>query len=272
MIKLIVLDLDGTLITDQKELTQQTIDIIREAQEKRILVTIATGRAFELTKPYAEKLNIKIPLILNNGALIKHRNPESIITKHTLDDKTVDYFIDYANQHQLGYTFYAEDGFYTNDPNRTAFYTTWNESHPDAQIKLIQDPTKEDLFTRSLYKMLIVIPDEDMMSQTYTRFKDHPDFHVTQSLNEFFDVLPKGINKGTALKQLMESYHLKPENVLVFGDNTNDLEIFKVAMHTVAMPNASEDLKAIAKTIALDDNNNDGVAKTLKRFLDENKV
>ena len=272
MIKLIVLDLDGTLLSDQKVLSDESVRAIKLAQEKGFLVTIATGRAYELTKPYAERLNITMPLILDNGALIKDPVSKTILFRNTLEPDTIEYFVNYANDNQLGYTFYAEDGFYIKDPERLDFYQKWNQEHPDSLIELHTEFNEESLKERPFYKMLLMIPDYQLMTKTYSMFKDNPKFHITKSLSEFFDVLPHHTTKGTALHFLMERYQLKPEQVLVFGDNTNDLEIFKTAMHSVAMPNATEDLKKVAKSIALADNNNHGVAKTLEYFLTENKL
>ncbi len=272
MIKLIVIDLDGTLLTDDKQLSQNSIEVIDRAQKEGYLVTIATGRAYELTKPYAEMLNIKMPLILNNGALIKELNSNAIIDKKTLDADTVKFFVDYADKNQLGYTFYAEDGFYINDAERLSFYENWNHLYPQSKINLHTEFSDHTLANHPFYKMLMMIPDYHMMKQTYTRFKEDPKFHITKSLSAFFDVLPKATTKATALRTLMKRYHLSSEQILVFGDNTNDIEIFNLAMHSVAMPNATDDLKETAKAIALDDNNHDGVAKTIERFLNENKL
>ena len=267
MIKLIYIDLDGTLLNDDKILTQKTKDTIKEVMSKGYHVGIATGRAYELAKPFAEELNIKMPLILNNGSLIKDPVTNKILYQKHLDNQALKPFLDYANKHNIGASFYAEDAFYTNDPLRIDYYKRWNLDYPQSTLPIIEKLDENIIKDHPFYKLLLVIHDEAQMLDAFKYFSETETFNITQSLDIFFDVLPKDTSKGSALKFILDRFDIKKEHVLVFGDQLNDVEMFQEALHSVAMPDSPKRLKEFAKRIALDDHNHDGVAKTLEQFL-----
>ncbi len=267
MIRLVVLDLDNTTLTNDKSLSEATLKQVRKLSDQGVLFTLATGRAFELTRPYADALGITLPLIVNNGALIK--TPEGRITmKSTLERSAKRDLLRHARAYDLGYTYYTENGFYSNDTERLDVYERWNETHLDSRIVIHKRDNTDELIDIDAYKLLILDQNEERFIKNYRKHEQRDDATVTRSQSYFLDVLPPNTSKATALARLIEDLGLMPEQVLAFGDNDNDAEMLKYAGIGVAMPHGSDRAKAAADTIALADNDADGVARTLKVFAD----
>ena len=214
MIKLVVLDLDHTTLNHQRQLTLRTKTVISACLEKGVKVTLATGRAFELAKPYALELGIQEPLILNNGALVKSLDGKILYAK-TLSKPVQEKLLTLAETEGFSYTFYAEDGFYTSPSERLDFYQAWNQTYAEAQIKLHIHHQAKTFFGVNAYKLLIVIKNEKDFEKHYKHLKKTQEAHVTKSQEAFLDILPKDVNKGTALEILLKKYNLNTEEVLV---------------------------------------------------------
>lgn len=265
MIKWIVCDMDNTLLTSDKTLTDQTRAVLAAFQAKGVAIGLATGRAYELAKPYAQALDITLPLIVNNGALIKTVQGD-IVKAHHLSPETYRPFMHYANTHGYPVTFYGEEGFYSDDPERLAFYEAWNQQHPHAAVKV--HPLKALNNNTQVYKMLMVIDAPSAMNETLKKYRNHPKVHITRSQHNFFDVLPHATSKGDALEVLLDKYNVLPGEIIVFGDEDNDVEMLAKSPYSYAMPNGSKRAKAAARHIALANHDAEGVAKTLHTWLE----
>ncbi|TVP94264.1 MAG: HAD family hydrolase [Acholeplasmatales bacterium] len=264
MIKWVVCDLDNTLLTGDKRLSPKTLEVLASLRDKGIAVGLATGRAYELAKPYAQAIQTDLPLILNNGALTKTLKGAVLSASH-LKPEVFRPLITYANEHGYPVTFHAEEGFYTEDPERLAFYDAWNQRHKDAAVSVHALNRLHD--TQRVYKMLMVIDDPSRMTATLEQFRHHPNCHITRSQHNFLDVLPPDTSKGEALLVLLKGANIKPEEIIVFGDEDNDVEMLQLSPHSYAMPNASNNAKEAACHLAFDDHDADGVAKTLASWL-----
>ncbi|MFW5842105.1 MAG: Cof-type HAD-IIB family hydrolase [Bacillota bacterium] len=271
MIKLIILDLDHTSLTNDKHLPSALINTIHTLRKDGIMVTVATGRAFELTKPYTDMAKITMPVILNNGALIKDMNSGTIHLANTLTKATKAKILDYVKKENLHFTFYAEGALYTNDQERIAFYEAFEKDF-SVDLNIVKTMDADQFMGTDVYKFLNIERDAKVFKKRYRTFKDTFDAHITQSQAEFLDILPVDTHKGNAVKWLKNHYNLTTENILVFGDNDNDVEMFKEAGISVAMPNGSDKARHNATMIALDNNNHDGVSKTLDYLRQTNRI
>ena len=269
MIKLIIFDLDHTTLNDSKQLSPRFLNLVTQLQNKGIKTTFASGRAYELVKPYALKANIDAPLILNNGALIKTVNNREPLVKKTLSEQAKTDIIKEVLAQNLPFAFYCETAFVTNDEERTNFYQIWNETYPDSFITIVQSTDYAFLKHLDPYKLLIIDQNKQTFNSRYFRLKKRKDAHVTKSQDHFLDILPLNTNKGEGVKWLKDYYGYHKDEVLAFGDNDNDIEMFKQVGYSVAMPNGSLAAKAAAKVIAPADSNHDGVSQVLEYLLTE---
>ncbi len=264
--KLIALDLDNTLLKQDKSISAYSMQVIEQLRDEGHIVTLATGRAYELTKPYAEQLAIKEPLILNNGALIRDTKGE-IYKESKVCFEAIDLMLHYADKHDLGYTFYAPDGFHTNDLKRIKFYEAWNASHPTSIIDIHYHETIKPLLKKDAYKLLIIDNDKTRFNKAYGKYRNQSFAHITKSQTAFLDVLPQNTSKASALKTLAEQLNIPKQDIIAFGDNDNDVEMLSYAHLSFAMPNATTAAKTAANQLAAATCEEDGVAKTLDNLL-----
>lgn len=269
MIKLIVLDMDGTLLRNDKTISDATKSIIYTIKSMGIKVTIASGRAEPLIYPYAKMLEVDEYVLINNGTTIKNLHSSKVLSNHTINQDTKNTIMDTVLQNNLAFTLNANGIFYTNSLARKSFYERWNAANPDSLIHYEFVADFMALKPLKAEKILLIIDDESEIDHYETYFKDYTDIHSTKSQNNFLDIMPKSVNKGSALKILAESSQLLKEEIMVFGDHDNDAEMLAYAGIGVAMPNGSLKAKNSASFLALDTNNNDGVRKTLEHFLHE---
>jgi Cof subfamily protein (haloacid dehalogenase superfamily) len=267
MIKLIVSDLDGTLLPTHKTLSPKTIETIKKIQAMGIKFALASGRAEPLMKPYARLLDVNEYAIINNGTLIKNLMTDEVLVRHKLAKEAQAIVMQEAFNKSIEFTLNANGIFYTNSQTRKFFYDKWNKAHKDALIHYEMVHRYDDILDLQADKILLIIDDENLINHYLEVFSKRDDCHVTKSQDNFLDIMPKGINKGQALAHLARVYKLNPEEIITFGDHDNDFEMITYATVSVAMPNGSEKAKKASSFIALDTSDHDGVSQTLEQFI-----
>ena len=255
MYKIVILDLDGTLLTSDKRISEYTKEIIRKLN-KDVKFVLASARAFVTIKPYLKKLgllNKNNYTIAFNGSLVVNNFEEPIIDEEIENNskRILQEYIDSNNQ--------VEWHYYTYDKN-----ILMND------IKDIFDFIKNN----KIYK-IVCLANEDIIIKMR---KDMPYsitelFQITSSEPTRIEFVKKGMRKIEAIKLLLKELNINSSEVIAMGDGENDIEMIKYAGCGIAMGNATEEVKSIADIIT-DTNDNDGVGKILKKIFvkgDENK-
>lgn len=269
-IKLLAIDMDGTLVTSKKEITPRTADALRAAMQKGIEICIATGRyttyLFDILRP----LGITGPAVMGNGAAVmdeKEMYFHSLISEADLRQisalclkERAALFINVE-----GYTC-CLDNDYTMQAARH-----WAADRPDndimATLHFYQDPEKllADVIGKT-GKLIVLHFEEKRARELIEIFKKQSSLGVIYSEFGHIDLANPGLTKLSGLKMVMEMKGLKPEQVMAFGDGENDTEMIEYAGFGVAMGNACAEAKAAADYVA-PGNDEEGVAKTIEQFL-----
>lgn len=269
-IKLLAIDMDGTLVTSKKEITPRTADALRAAMQKGIEICIATGRyttyLFDILRP----LGITGPAVMGNGAAVmdeKEMYFHSLISEADLRQisalclkERAALFINVE-----GYTC-CLDNDYTMQAARH-----WAADRPDndimATLHFYQDPEKllADVIGKT-GKLIVLHFEEKRARELIEIFKKQSNLGVIYSEFGHIDLANPGLTKLSGLKMVMEMKGLKPEQVMAFGDGENDTEMIEYAGFGVAMGNACAEAKAAADYVA-PGNDEEGVAKTIEQFL-----
>ncbi len=259
---MIAIDLDGTTLNNQSQLTHKTIQTLRLLDQMGHLVTIVTGRPYRTAKDIYAQLGIDTGLVNFNGALCHHpKHNEWIPSYHEELDKEIAFEI-FANQDLLGIDVLMAEG-------RDQLFTT-SMNLPDspfypkdkAKIALL---SREEL-TYNPTALTIFCPIEDQQKIAQRLENHYGDVISVRTWGGFLPVLEivrSGINKAVGVKRIADFYHIPKENILAFGDEDNDLEMIEYAGLGVAMNNAIPELKAIANDETNDSNNEDGLANYL---------
>lgn len=269
-IKLIVSDIDGTLLTNDNEISPQIKHYVEKLQEKDIHFSLASQRVHSSIFPIAKELGIKIPYISLNGSLIQDNEGEVILNKSVIDKKYVVKAIKLAERYYTKIALCYNDVIvYTEDNSVVKDFmsrlgTTYTEvksygDYLDNVLEIIMSGNDRKIMKHIHSKMLL--PFGFYLKVKYTR---------SQSFKGVYnvEVIRKGINKKTGLNILAKYLKLKKEEVLVFGDWYNDRDLFLFGGTNIALKNAVEELKDVADYVTDKSNEDDGVGEFLKMFYD----
>lgn len=255
--KLCVFDLDGTLLDEDKCITLETIELIKELK-KTYDVTIASGRSYMMVDEYVKLLVIHLPLILCNGSIIRGNG---FYKSYPLDGKILMILLPLLDAYESHLHVYTEDKVYTKVINGNVMdlhgdLKEW-DSHLDVCVV-----DKYSFINESVFKILIPISDQNDLLPYIQAISG---LHVFRS-GGAYEVVSSYADKGLALKTLCQALNFEPDQVVVFGDSENDLGMFEYAGTGIAMANACDRLKDLADYISLS-NRNEGVAHGIKKWL-----
>lgn len=284
MIKLLALDLDGTLLASNGVISDANKQAIKKAEEKGVLVTIVTGRRFRDARPVALELNLNAPLISHNGALTKFADSLETVAVSILPNETIREVL------RVGRNLDA-DAMLSCDPHGKGVllydrisaenvplqkYLAWSKRlhgaeageavlHVESLEKVLGDyETVHVSFSgncASMAQLEIILQNELAGKATIlTTVYGALDFTLV-------DILPPDASKGVGLEKLAQFENLNAENVMAIGDNFNDLEMLEFAGTAVLTGNAAPELLESRRFHETMSNDENGVALAIERFI-----
>jgi Cof subfamily protein (haloacid dehalogenase superfamily) len=272
-IKLIVADLDGTLLTNDAKLSERTKYLIQQLKAKGVLFTFASGRLHSALSSYAEELNLKVPIISLDGCLIKKNGEYTPLYKSFVPQRYVKRALEYADHHLLNIALCNTDSIY---------YTERNSVIPDLMekfgAKYVEVPEYNGL-TKHTLEITIASDYKDNVKHV----RDKMSFPHTFGLNisyfkshtydgiYYLEIRKNSSNKGKALKILLRHLGIKQSETAVIGDWHNDLSLFLPKVLKVTLSNSLPELKLLADIQISKDNNNEGAADFLEMVLKAKK-
>ena len=268
MIKLVAIDMDGTLLNSKKELLEETKQYFKDFHKKETdtLLVLCTGRPETGIRPYLKDLGYLEEnhyIISQNGANIYESRTGKRVMDAFLDSAAIQKWIELGKKHGISVMGAGVDYYYCFDQEPTE----WMEF--DVKLvsgKLKRIPTKESLNT-DFYKILLMGDEEQLNEfETFIPEEWRDEFYVVRSQKYLVEVLTKGVNKAFGLEKLAQKLNIQPSEIAAVGDAANDIEMLEYAGLAIAMGNASEEVKAIAD-IVTDTNENNGVIKAIDKLI-----
>jgi len=268
MIKLIAIDMDGTLLNSKKELLDETKQYFKNFHNKNTetLLVLCTGRPETGIRPYLKDLGYLEEnhyIISQNGANIYESQTGKRLMDAFVDSAAIQKWIELGKKHGISVMGAGVDYYYSFDEDPTE----WMEF--DVKLvsgKLKRIPTKESLNT-DFYKILLMGDEEQLNEfETFIPQEWRDEFYVVRSQKYLVEVLTKGVNKAFGLEKLAQKLNIEPSEIAAIGDAANDVEMLEYAGLAIAMGNASEEVKAIAD-IVTDTNENNGVIKAIDKLI-----
>jgi Cof subfamily protein (haloacid dehalogenase superfamily) len=268
-IRLLVLDIDGTIAGRSNEISEPVIQAIKQAQMQGIGVALATGRMYRSAMRFHRCIGSQLPLVVYNGAWIQdpftgklhqHLPVSPALARRLLDDLEQPELRDRLSVH-----FYIDDRLYVRQvTSLTQSYAERSGIEPIAvgDLRSILDrcPTKVLALSREVSLI------QELLSDLQQRY-DAKELYLTQSTVNFLEATHPQANKGSATRYLVERIlNLEAKNVMAIGDNFNDAQMLKYAGLSVAMGNAPTAVKDLADWVA-PSVAEDGVAVAMKKFL-----
>ncbi|MAS35724.1 MAG: hypothetical protein CL610_17070 [Anaerolineaceae bacterium] len=264
-IKLIVVDLDGTLLNAEHEITERTQDAIKAAQAQGVKVVLATGKTRGSALKVIDQLGLDTPGIYVQG-LVVHDAAGSILRQETLDPAVVRQVITFAEDRGFSLIAYSGTRTFVRARNHnTNLVIEYGE--PEAEVV---GPLQNILDTTPFNKLMAIDRAEPRRVKAL-RWQlgmqlDGTARLVQPALEEMVEVLPKNGSKGTALKALLKDLHLAPSQVMALGDGENDIEMLEYAGVGVAVANAEPILKKVADYVTTA-SYGEGVAEAIERYI-----
>ncbi len=284
--KLFVTDLDGTLLNSNHELTENSKVVLKRATTMGIPLCIATGRSYRDILRIFSDFEVKPYIISSNGASLYDNSGEKLHGV-SIPKEQVKEIITYLKAHNL--QFEVADDEYT-------YITQWSIDLLKKELEDVgdQDQTKKKelendvlgivlsqgnlKFVSSIDEMIEKVSSANSISsisaylnkisQAMDYFTMDKRIRTFSSWKYNFEMTSRDTSKGIALKVLSEQLGISLEDVVVVGDNYNDLSMLKIAGYKVAMANAVENVKSLADEV-IKSNDEEGVADFLQRLLDE---
>lgn len=268
-IKLIALDLDGTLLTSDLKITKNTIDVLNEAMNKGKEVVICTGRTIaELPLEFEHMPYIKY-YITSNGAIIWDRHHIRMIYENPIPVDDVRKLMDILKPFDLRIELFALGRVFIDQYCYDHLDEYGGGNHveflhgsrtPVPEIKsFIQE------FDEPVDKFNLFFKTPEQRKEVWDKCVALG-FNVTSSFEQNMEVNSKTANKGTALKSLVNRLNIDVSSVMVVGDQLNDMTMLRYAGHPIAMGNAVDDIKSLA-TYITKTNDEDGVAHAVKKLV-----
>ncbi|OBI44337.1 haloacid dehalogenase [Mycobacterium kyorinense] len=261
-IRLLLADVDGTLVDQQKQLTDAAVDAVRKLHDADVLFAVTSGRPPKGMAMLIDPLDLKTPIAGFNGGIFVKRDM-SVIEQKVLPDDLVVPIAEVISSHDLDVWIYQGADWYVPD---------MDGSHVDRESKTVQFKPKvmKDAkdHTESVAKIVGVSDDHDAVKAATQAVQDRFGDRVAASPSQpyYLDVTHPEADKGSVAKYLAAQYQLTPEQIATIGDMPNDILMFEHSGLTIAMGNADEKVKAAAKEVT-DSNDNDGFAKAVERFV-----
>lgn len=259
-IKAIAFDMDGTLLTDAKEVSLRTKRCFQALEERGISLILSTGRSFEALEPYKKDLNLNHPVICYNGAQILGKSGE-LIRDHLVTDTNSRHLIDFARKEGVHLQIYRDGKLYFEKRTPEAeFY----ENHVSVKGEIVNF----DNFNPLKFTKLMYLGDHQYLTGLETLLTEQfgNDMSIMFSNPMFLEFMDGLVSKGHALVEVAEHLGIETDNIMAFGDGDNDKSMIETAGIGVAMENATTEVKAVANELTLS-NNDDGVAEFLEEFF-----
>ncbi|WP_373926321.1 Cof-type HAD-IIB family hydrolase [Bacillus sonorensis] len=239
-VKLVALDMDGTLLNDEQTISEENRKAIKEAEAKGVYVVLSTGRTLMTCREFAESLELSSFLITANGSEIWDSSFQ-LVKRQLLHPDHVKMMWELRNLHNTDFWAASVD-------------KVWRGEFP------------EDIHSYEWLKFGFDIPDDDVRSLVLEALKKNKELEVTNSSPTNIEVNAIGINKAAALAKVSERLGFTMENVMAVGDSLNDIAMIKEAGLGVAMGNGQDIVKETADWIT-DTNNENGVAKAIRHWV-----
>ncbi len=271
--KLVALDLDGTLLKDNKEISSRTVEYISELKKNGIDVVIATGRSYYHGKKLIEPLKEDMIILANNGSIARHTSNDEVIfanylskdnAKNIINDSIESGFypILHINEFIQGYDLIIEK-----NPDNSGYHGYMEKDN--IRFKKIKF---DNLKYEKILSVCITGEFDKLENFRKNIINKYPNTYNSftsrnlkiRALLEFLDL--RGC-KWEGIKIYAESKNIATEEIISIGDDNNDIELIKKSGLGIAMINGTTEIKNIADKISKYDNNSDGVIKELKNYL-----
>lgn len=281
MKKLIAIDMDGTLISSNLDISAENIQAIHKAQQAGHIVMMCSGRAPEDIMTFIEQKSLRCPVAGSNGTVVIADG--QVLSQISMNQEAVKKIAAVLDQQQVPYMLYTNQGTHA-----ISSWKQWMEAsierHPEIAEKFTPLERKmiahhaSELTGKSFDHIDALLAKEELLVQKFfmiilsgqeeltAELELIPDLSITSSFPLNIEIMDIHGHKGTGVKVMAEYYNIPMENTVAIGDNYNDVPMFEAAGFSIAMGNADEQVQNLADAVTLT-NNEHGVAHAIEKYV-----
>lgn len=268
MYKLIALDMDGTLLREDKTISKETLKAIQKAKNKGVKIVLSTGRPIDGINRYLKELDLVHDndyAVAYNGAVVQNTKTKEIVAQTLMSHEDLSYL--YNLSLELKVNIHA----LTESVCITPKWSKYSQVEVDINDIPLEIVDFNNLDKSTTIVKIMFIDEPEYLSQVIEKLpaEVYEKYSVLRSAPYFLEFLDKKVNKGYGVELLAKRLGIKPEEVICVGDAGNDIHMIKFAGLGVAMGNAFPEVKEIADYITLS-NEEHGVAHVIDKFVLKN--
>ncbi len=266
-IRVLALDLDGTLTNHEKKITPRTMAALKAAQAQGVQLVLASGRPTVGIEPLAKELDLYRQggyILSYNGGTVLDCKTGEVLYQNKLPAEMIPEIYAFAKAQGVTVISYNNDGVISENPT-----DPWALKECEInKIPMIQVDDIVSYIDYPVSKMLLTF-DPSLMETVEPAMQAQFDGRLDayRSCAFFVEAVPLGVAKDASLAALLDTLGLAPENLMACGDGMNDRSMIAYAGTGVAMQNAEEAVKAVADYVTVADNDHDGVAEAIEKFI-----
>lgn len=266
MIKMLVLDIDGTILSAKTPITTKLIKYIKILKQNGIKVVIATGRMHKSAKVIAAELGTDDPIISYQGGMVIDKS-NNILDNRILDENLAREVIEYFRKEKIHTNIYINDELIVEQESKEII-----DYIEGKYVKYTKVETFDGLDFSGLNKVLAINYNPDLIKKQVNvlqqRYKNK--LYIVRSTPYFCEVANPTATKGNGIRFLAKLWNIKQEEIMAIGDQDNDIEMLLAAGKRIAMGNATEELKKVSNYITktVDEH---GVICAIEKFIDLKK-
>lgn len=266
MKKLLAVDLDGTLLNENHEISQANLEAIRDFQKRGGSVVVATGRNFQAATIYAEKISQSLPMICFNGAYIYDPDTDGFSQKRFLSNEQIERVIEIAEAHDVLYRYYDMQTIYATEGMRKAL-SKYEGGFGVKLVFLSDEGLRTHYRDHGLEVPKIVFHSQEPKRLTEVRnaLEAVGSFALAQSWEGVLEVMAQDVNKGSALQVVCDRLGIAMKDTVAVGDQENDMKMIQAAGIGIAMGNGAQALKVCADAVTVT-NNESAIAEVIRTY------
>lgn len=264
-IKAIVLDLDGTLLSSNLRILDDTQKILKQLIKNGIRIIIATGRTPQTAIPMTKQLNIKAPMVLANGALIYDPITNQVIHSNSIKKNTVYSLLKLSKEINKSLNIYTPHCIYLEE-ERIIPYMKISGDDRNNLISQNQFNLENELVLKCEFFGTNDGKNDKLKKRVLRKSQEiNDDLYITSAHTDFLEILNKNVNKLHGIKYVLNKFDISENQVLLFGDSHNDVEMLSNFPYSIAMGNAETSAKDASKYYTKSNDNN-GISFFIKNY------
>ena len=262
--KMLVVDMDDTLLTDNHEISNENKEMLLRAQELGVYVVLASGRPTSAMIEFAKELQCDVNnsfMISFNGSVITDLKEDKILFEHSLTKEQIHSLYDFSQQNNTHIITYIDGQIIS---EKHSEYIDIEKNITGLKLNIVS--SFKDTVTTSAVKCILLEEPKYLKSVETVLKAAMPDLSICMSKPFFLEAAPNGIDKGASIKILAEKLNIHQSEIIAVGNAGNDLTMVQFAGLGVWVDNVDPELRHFADVIVAS-NNNHGVAEVVRRFI-----